>query len=251
MALRKIAGLLIIVFLFSCNSNSKEIIKGKAASPFVSALINIITKSREPLSEIEKNLLEVGLHDVASLDSTIVVDLKYATTDNFMGMNLYGKLKKAFLQKDVAEKLVEAQKYLKEINSEFSIIVYDAARPKSIQQKMWDTLKITSKEKLKFVAFPDYGSLHNYGAAVDVSIVDKNQNPLDMGCDFDNMTELASSVNEDELLKAGKLNNEQIKNRKLLRKVMNHAGFWNIQNEWWHFNACKLEVAKEKYKLIK
>ncbi|NVO02393.1 MAG: M15 family metallopeptidase, partial [Bacteroidetes bacterium] len=240
MTLRKIWGLLFVVFLFSCNPNSKEVSNGKVANPFVSALKNIKSKVREPLSEIEKKLLEIGLIDVVSLDSTILVDLKYATTDNFMGMNLYGNLRKAFLQKDVAEKLVNAQKYLKEINSEYIIIVYDAARPKSIQQKMWDTLKITSKEKLKFVAFPNYGSLHNYGAAVDVSIVDKNQNPLDMGCDFDNMTELAGSVNEEELLKAGKLNNEQIKNRKLLRKVMNHAGFWNIQSEWWHFNACKL-----------
>ena len=250
MALKKIAGLLIIVFLFSCNSNSSEILKGKRAKQVTSVFPDIKRKNREPLSEIEKSLLESGLIDIATLDSSILVELKYATTDNFMGMNLYGKLKKAFLQEDVAEKLVNAQKYLKEINPEYSIIVYDAARPKSIQQKMWDTLKITSKEKLKFVAFPDYGSLHNYGAAVDVSIVDENQNPLDMGCDFDNMTELAGSVNEEELLKAGKLNSEQIKNRKLLRKVMYHAGFWNIQTEWWHFNACKLEVAKEKYKLI-
>jgi D-alanyl-D-alanine dipeptidase len=207
-------------------------------------------KFRKPLSAIEKACLHAGLIDIRTLDTNIAVELKYATADNFMHCNMYGNFHKAYLQKDVAEKLVQAQKYLNELIADYRLIIYDAVRPRSVQQKMWDTLKIPFYDKIKFLSNPKFGSLHNFGAAVDISILDDRHHPLDMGTPFDYEGELAYPEDEAKLLKEGKLSVAQINNRKLLRKVMYKAGFFNIETEWWHFNSCTLEQALGKYKII-
>ena len=163
---------------------------------------------------------------------------------------MYGNFNKAYLQKDVAEKLVQAQKYLNELIEGYCLIIYDAVRPLSVQQKMWDTLKVSFNEKIKFLSNPKLGSLHNFGAAVDISILDERHHALDMGTPFDYEGELAYPESEVKLLKEGKLSVVQINNRKLLRKVMYKAGFFNIETEWWHFNSCTLEQAMKKYKII-
>jgi D-alanyl-D-alanine dipeptidase len=92
--------------------------------------------------------------------------------------------------------------------------------------------------------------LHNFGAAVDLSIVDEKNNPRDMGCAFDTNDEIAYPSAEARLLSAGRLTQQQVDNRKLLRTVMYKAGFYNIQTEWWHFNSCTREAAWAKYKII-
>jgi len=199
---------------------------------------------------IELQMIEHGLINIHDLDTSIMVELKYSTTDNFLGKDVYGGLKNAYLQPDVAEMLVKAQKYLKSIHPEYSLIVYDAARPRSIQQKMWDAVDAPFQEKIRFLANPANGSIHNFGAAVDVSIVDADGNPLDMGTDFDFMGELAYPSLEEELLEQGKLEPVHIENRRLLRRVMRHGGFWGIQSEWWHFNACSRAEARERYQII-
>jgi D-alanyl-D-alanine dipeptidase len=163
---------------------------------------------------------------------------------------MYGNFNKAYLQKDVAVKLVQAQRYLNELKLGYRLIIYDAVRPRSVQQKMWDTLKVPFNEKIKFLSNPALGSLHNFGAAVDISILDEKHHALDMGTPFDYEGELAYPESETKLLKEGKLTSEQVDNRKLLRMVMNKAGFFNIETEWWHFNSCTLEKAIEKYKII-
>jgi D-alanyl-D-alanine dipeptidase len=208
------------------------------------------TNVRKPLSAIELTCIHAGLIDIHTLDTTIAVELKYASIDNFMHGNMYGDFKKAYLQKDVAEKLVHAQKYLNELKEHYRLIIYDAVRPRSVQQKMWDTLKIPFNEKIKFLSNPKLGSLHNFGAAVDISILDDKHQALDMGTPFDYEGELAYPESEAKLLKEGMLSEKQIDNRKLLRKVMYKAGFYNIETEWWHFNACTLEQAMKKYKII-
>jgi len=154
------------------------------------------------------------------------------------------------LQKEVAEKLVNASTDLISIFPSYRIVVLDAARPLSLQKLMWNETQIPNDLKEKYIANPLYGSLHNYGAAVDVTISDTLGNLLDMGTKFDSFDNLAYPSYEQENLKSGKLKPQQINNRLILRSVMKLAGFSPIATEWWHFNSCTREYAKKNYKLI-
>lgn len=203
-----------------------------------------------PYSEMEKRILAYGLKDVSLLDSSIVVELRYSTTNNFIGLDMYGDFERCFLQPDVAEKLVRAQEALRKKHPGWSLIVYDAVRPVQIQRMMWDTVKLPRGEKQKYLSNPNNGSLHNYGAAVDVSIVDENGTPLDMGTPYDFFGEKAHPVKEAELLESGELTAAQIANRQILREAMRKGGFWGIQTEWWHFNSCTRIQAAEMYQIV-
>jgi zinc D-Ala-D-Ala dipeptidase len=209
-----------------------------------------LPEAEEPVHPLEAAMEAAGLADVQALDPTIQVELKYSTTDNFMGKDMYQGMQRAFLQPEVAVMLVSAQAYLRQLQPGFSLIVYDAARPRSVQQKMWDALDIPFQEKVKFLSNPANGSIHNFGAAVDVSIVDHHGTPLDMGTPFDYMGEPAYPRLEQQMLEAGVLTTRQLENRKLLRRVMRHAGFFGIQTEWWHFNAMTRDEARQRYEII-
>jgi zinc D-Ala-D-Ala dipeptidase len=202
-------------------------------------------------SEFEQQLLDSGLVDVGFLDSNIIVDVRYASENNFTGQKIYENLNKAFLQADVAEKLKKSAMYLQQIRLGYILIVYDAARPFSAQQFMWDVTEMPLQEKTKYLSNPKAGSVHNYGAAVDLSIVNENGEVLDMGTEYDFFGELAQPAKEAEMLALGKLTQEQVNNRKLLREVMKYGGFYNLPTEWWHFNSCSREAAKARYGLIR
>jgi len=235
----------IIFFLASCEENEN--------ATHQKTLYLLSAKSvhiPHATSTFEKALIKAGLVDVSLMDSTIAVDMKYSTRDNFLGTDVYGNFNKCYLQKDAALKLVNAQKKLKELKPGYSLIILDAARPRYVQQMMWDTLKIPFNDKIKFLSNPKYGSNHNFGEAVDLSILDGHHHLLDMATPFDFMGEMAYSTAEERLLKEGKLTQEQYDNRKLLHKVMYSAGFFNIQTEWWHYNACTRDEAVKKYKII-
>ncbi|MDR0421306.1 MAG: M15 family metallopeptidase [Prevotellaceae bacterium] len=199
-------------------------------------------------SETAKRLYTAGLVNIKTADSTIVVDLKYATTDNFVGKNMYGDFTEAYLQPDAAKMLANAQKKLKQTNRNWSIVVYDAARPRSVQQRMWEVVKDTDWKN--YVASPSRISMHSYGVAVDVGIVDENGNAVDMGTAFDEFTEKSQPRYEQRFLQENKLTGQQINNRLILRNAMQAAGFRTIRNEWWHFEAMTREQAKQKYKPI-
>lgn len=199
---------------------------------------------------IEQKMVDLGLVDIKKVDSTIVVDLKYATEDNFLHKNLYGELKHCYLQKDIAGKLANAQKKLKEKYPYYSIVIFDGARPVSIQQTMWDELQIPEKNKHKYVSDPEVGSLHNFGCAVDVSIVNEEGWQMDMGTPYDYFGELGHPIAEQRMLAEGKLSWRQIENRKLLRDIMTQSGFTTITSEWWHFNGTSLKIAGEKYNIV-
>jgi len=201
-------------------------------------------------SSTEQNLINAGLIDIKSIDSTVVVDLKYSTTDNFLGLDVYGTFNKCYLQPDVANKLKTAQQLLRSKFPYYNIVVYDAARPRSIQYKMWDTIDVPVVERSKYLSNPQNGSLHNFGAAVDVSIIDENGYVLDMGTGYDYFGELAYPREEERMNREGKLTRIQLLNRELLRTVMLQAGFAGITTEWWHFNSCTRQEAFSRYKII-
>lgn len=206
---------------------------------------------RSVISQYELNMLELGLVNVQSMCDNIHVDLKYSSTDNFLGIDLYGDLTKAYLQPEAADKLCEAQVLLDGQKLGYHLIVYDAARPNSVQQIMWDSLDVPLQIKHWYVANPQAGSIHNYGMAVDVSIVDSMGIALDMGTAFDFFGELAIPHKEDLFLTEGLLDSLQVVNRKLLIEVMSKAGFYVSKTEWWHYNAGSLAYAKAKYEIIK
>ncbi len=189
-----------------------------------------------------------GLTDIQSLDPEIRVELKYATTDNFLHADVYGDLEHCYLQKAVAEKLIAAQKALRRHKAGWSLLLYDCARPRRIQVRMWNLVKGT--EQQRYVAPPKSGSLHNYGAAVDLTIVDADGQPLDMGTPYDFFGDLAQPQYESKFVREGKLSPFQIENRKLLRQVMREAGFISRLDEWWHFNGFWKEDIEARYRLI-
>lgn len=199
---------------------------------------------------LEQKLIAFGLVNIKEIDNSIAVSLKYSTDDNFLHKNIYGELKNCYLQKETAEKLAKAQKILKEKFPFYSLIIYDGVRPLSIQQMMWDELQVPEKMKDKYVSNPEIGSLHNYGCAVDVSIINEDGWEMDMGTPYDYFGELGHPIAEPRMIDEGKLTWRQFENRKLLREIMTTAGFTTITTEWWHFNGSSLKIAGEKYHIV-
>lgn len=201
---------------------------------------------------IDKGPIEFnGLIDVQSLNDQIYCELKYASEDNFMGFQLYKSIKRPYLQPDVAERLSKCQDYLTEIDSSLHLLIYDAARPVSVQRLMWEALDtIPPVERGKYVSNPGHRSLHNMGAAVDITICNDDGIPLDMGARFDEFAEIAYPRMEAHFLKTGALSQEQYQRRLLLRSVMKSQGFRQLPTEWWHYNAYSRDVARTKYKVL-
>ncbi|MCU0359853.1 MAG: M15 family metallopeptidase [Bacteroidia bacterium] len=195
--------------------------------------------------------LSKGLVNIHDLDTSIQVKLQYADTTNFLKTGFYDGLKTAYLTCEAAIKLSNAQHYLKAMYPHYSLVVFDASRPLHIQQLMWDSLKMPAVKKYQYLSPPSEPSLHNYGCAVDVSILDLNTNTLlDMGSDFDYFGNLSEPMMEKELLKSGELSEVAYKNRLLLRKVMTAAKFKPITTEWWHFSICTKPEAQKRFELI-
>lgn len=199
----------------------------------------------------DEYLVEMGLVNVLDISPNVKVDLKYSTIDNFMHKDMYGCLDNCYLQPDVAEKIKTAEESLQKKDSTLTLLIFDGVRPRSVQQYMWDILDMPIEEKVKFVSNPKRGSLHNFGAAVDISIWNSIDScELDMGTPYDFIGALAWPIREKANLEEGLLSEDQIANRKLLRSVMYKGGFFNIQTEWWHFNSCYRDSAKIKYTII-
>lgn len=159
---------------------------------------------------------------LSDIDSTIVQDVKYATTDNFTGKVLYED-SRVYIRKIVGENLSKANKYLQEKYG-YTIKIFDGFRPRSVQRIMWEIYPNPS-----YVANPATGSRHNRGAAVDISFVTEDGKEADMGTEYDNFTKKAHSDYQD-------LTELQLKNRKILREAMEKFEFKVLSSEWWHFD---------------
>lgn len=202
------------------------------------------------VDSLEQHLIDKGLVDIQSIRPEILIDVRYSDTNNFMRQDVYGHLNRIYLQPSVAEDLGKSQDALKAIDSSLTLLVYDGVRPRSVQQIMWDVLDLPIHEKTKFVSNPKNGSIHNYGAAVDLTIATADGKPLDMGADYDDIRKIAYPRHESAYLDSGMISQTHIDNRELLRKVMKAGGFWNIQTEWWHFNRYNRNKAKELFDIV-
>jgi D-Ala-D-Ala dipeptidase len=199
---------------------------------------------------MEHYLDSLGLVNVGRMDLTLKIDLMYTRADNFTGKVLYEDLQEAYLHPEAAKALLQAQKRLKELYPGYSLIIYDAARPMSVQQKMWNVVKGTSQNI--YVSNPARGGgLHNYGLAVDVSIADEKGNPLPMGTKVDHLGKEAHIDTEAAMVQQGVITAQERRNRLLLRRVMTDVGYKPLRSEWWHFNFRSREEAKRNYKVIR
>lgn len=171
------------------------------------------------------------LVNVWNLDTTIVLDIRYATTNNFTCIKVYDEAK-FFLRTEPAQKILEAQKELKSLG--LGLKIFDGYRPLSVQKKFW---QIMPDER--YVADPKKGSRHNRGAAVDLTLIDKNGNEIPMSTPYDDFTEKASRNYMD-------LPAQIIINRKFLEDIMAKYGFTGLPTEWWHFDYN----GWEKYEIL-
>jgi len=165
----------------------------------------------------------------------IQVDLRYASRDNFVGRDLYSPLDCAWLHRDAAAAIEQVVTWLAAQRPGHTLLILDALRPHRVQEQLWDALAGTPLRM--YLADPIRGSIHSYGMAVDVTILDAAARELDMGTGFDDMSERSHPALETELLASGELTAQQVANRQLLRDAMFQAGFAGINSEWWHFDC--------------
>lgn len=183
-------------------------------------------------SDIESEWMRKEYRDLSHLD--VIIDMPYTGKDNVFHTPLYTNFSHAFGHQILFDKLEIASKELKRQHPNYRLIIWDALRPHHIQKVMWD--RYESENKDIYIAPPHKVSMHNYGMAVDIAIVELSQDSparyalLPFGSDFD---EFSDRSHIDYML----LDEKAIDHRLLLKKIMQDAGFHTYQNEWWHFEA--------------
>jgi D-alanyl-D-alanine dipeptidase len=189
----------------------------------------------KPVDELRRDALQAqppaepdkrksDLVEVARLDRTIKLDIRYASDNNFMATPFYSQAR-AFLQRPAAQSLIAANRELRKHG--YGILIHDAYRPWYVTKMFWDA---TPDDKKKFVANPAKGSMHNRGCAADVSLYDmKTGKEVAMPSGYDEMSERAYPDY------AGGTAGERTR-RGLLREVMEMNKFTVYEFEWWHFD---------------
>ena len=165
---------------------------------------------------------DARLVDIRSVNSKVALDIRYATTNNFLKRKVYS-VARCVLRGAAARRLSQVQDDL--AKSGLGLKVYDCYRPLSVQKQMWQI-----KPDPRYVANPAKGSRHNRGAAVDITLVDRNGKELEMPTGFDDFTEKAHRNYKGASTQAKK-------NSKLLEDAMKKYGFIPLATEWWHFDA--------------
>lgn len=168
----------------------------------------------------------IPLVDIRAVDPTIVVELRYAGSNNFSGRALYPAGTTALVRPEVAPRLAAAQAFLRRY--QYQLKIWDAYRPRSVQRRLWQLTHNTN-----YVADPGAGpgSMHSWGIAVDATLIDAWNNPVNMPSDFDDFTPAAMLHYQgiDPVVRA---------HLRLLQLTMADAGFLGMRTEWWHFTVA-------------
>lgn len=186
----------------------------------LSTILVILSTSPSSSAKYITSKSQSKLVDIREMDPTIIIDLRYATNNNFTKKKLYSNAI-PLLRKETALKLAKVNKEV--AKKGYRIKVWDAYRPFSAQQVLWNA----AKDK-RYVANPNKGSIHNRGGAVDITLVDKKGRELKMPTGFDNFTSKASR-NYSKMDKTAKTNVTYLTN------AMKKHGFTTINDEWWHY----------------
>lgn len=202
-----------------------------------------------PLAEKSLKFI-LGSTDFVELTNApdMKIDLRYASLNNFAGINFYGSFTRAFLHRFTVEKLNRARALLTHSYPGYKFIIFDALRPRSVQRALWNL--VVGTEGQKYFANPEVGSLHSFGFAVDLSLLDESDRELDMGAGFDDFRDIAQPRFEEKFLCEGALTETQIANRKILRSTMEAAGFIQLPNEWWHYDALPKNEVRSKFQIV-
>ena len=164
----------------------------------------------------------------------VVIDLRYAGSNNFAGRVLYKHIDCAWLRVEAAQGLTRSAAWLARHHRELRLVVLDALRPQRVQEAIWH--EVAGTPSALYFAEPTRGSIHSFGMAVDVTLIDARGDELDMGSAFDEMSPRSHPALEDEQLGAGAITLEHIAARRVLRRALHEGGFEGIPTEWWHFN---------------
>jgi zinc D-Ala-D-Ala dipeptidase len=202
-----------------------QAVKLRMRAVIVVALLNFgsATRAQEPPKETGA-FRKPDLVELVKLDRTIKLDIRYATSNNFLGRPVYTEAR-AFLQRPAAEALVRANNALRKKG--YGLIIHDGYRPWSVTKIFWDA---TPEDKKQFVADPSQGSRHNRGCAVDLSLFDlKTGKEVVMPSGYDEMTERSHINYTGGTAEATRL-------RDMLRAAMEAEGFAVYEPEWWHYD---------------
>lgn len=206
-----------LLLLASCHSNAPKLEK---VQEFEKVQIeDTVVKNTVLLQDSSKTWTQINP------TVNIIVDLKYATTDNFTNQVIYN-CGKCYLRPHVAKALQSAANQFLQVHN-LSIILYDCYRPRPAQQKLWDIVPDPT-----FVSDPAKGSMHNRGMAIDIGLVDSKGNVLDMGSEFDHF-------GPESYFNAKGISDLSVNNRKILRQTLEEYGFEGINSEWWHYSYRK------------
>jgi D-alanyl-D-alanine dipeptidase len=179
--------------------------------------------------------------DLGKINAGFLFDLRYAGTNNFMHQKLYPPIKTTYLRKAAADSLVSVQH---ELNKQgLGLKIFDAYRPYSVTEKLWEPVKDD-----RYAADPKKGSGHNRGIAVDLTIINLNDDKeLDMGTGFDNFSDTAHHS-------FAHLTEAVLQNRLFLKTIMEKHGFKALESEWWHYylpNPALFELLDIDFKKLK
>lgn len=211
-----------ITYIAKKIENGNEDLK-TSRHPIDSIKINVSTRAESykvVMKNISKAKMKGNLIKLSDIDNSFIFDIRYATKNNFAKVKMYPAGNCA-INIDTAIKLIAANEEFK--SHGYKIKIFDAYRPISVQKYMW---KVTPNKK--YVANPKYGSVHNRGCAIDVTLVDMSGREVEMTSNYDEFSSRAHINYNGGSSKAKE-------NRKILAQIMTKHGFRRISNEWWHF----------------
>ena len=169
-----------------------------------------------------------------TLGHGIDIDLRYARADNFAGRVLYDGFDCHWLRREAAEGLEQAARWLALQRPGWRLRVLDGLRPHRVQVALWAMVAGTPQQA--YLADPARGSIHSFGMAVDVTLLDPQGREADMGSGFDEMSLRSHPALNDEHLALGVLSVDQVTARGWLHAALVRGGFRGIPTEWWHFD---------------
>ena len=189
-------------------------------------------KPAEPVNTVElptvaDDVADSLMVDISRVDSTIIVDLRYATKDNFTGEPLPGyEGNRAFMRAEAASALAVANEDLRAQG--YVLKIFDAYRPVRASEAMVAWTQRANRPDLLRDGYIAARSRHNLGVAVDLTLVNlATKADVVMGTPFDHFSPAAFTKNARGVV---------LQNRLILKKVMERQGFTNYEKEWWHYS---------------